>query len=110
MTCSVEQVCQSFGVSRQAYYKRQKRSVNNYIEKQVILDAVREIRRKQPRIGVRKLHRMLSPRFQEKGITSDFSAVWLAGAVSRNHDEVHGFLISSKNPRHLYAGHFAIEV
>ena len=68
MTCSVEQVCQSFGVSRQAYYKRQKRSVNNYIEKQVILDAVREIRRKQPRIGVRKLHRMLSPRFQEKGI------------------------------------------
>jgi len=61
-------VCGCFGVSRQAYYKGQKASVTGYFTKQVIIDAVRKIRYKQPRIGVRKLHRMLAPKFQEMGI------------------------------------------
>ncbi len=53
------QICHLFGVSRQAYYKRQKIEIRRYLAEQIILDAVRKIRRSQPRVGTRKLHRML---------------------------------------------------
>ena len=54
------QICRLFGVSRQAYYKRQKVEIQHFLEDQVIVDAVRNIRRSQPRVGIRKLHRMLN--------------------------------------------------
>jgi len=54
------QICRLFGVSRQAYYKRQKVEIQRFVEDQVIVDAVRNIRRSQPRVGSRKLHRMLN--------------------------------------------------
>lgn len=46
-------------MSRQAYYKRQKARDQQRFEEAVILDAVKQIRRTQPRVGGRKLHRML---------------------------------------------------
>lgn len=49
-----------FGITRQAYYKRQKTMIQQFIEEQMIIDAVRVIRRNQPRVGTRKLHRMLN--------------------------------------------------
>ena len=61
MSYSIDRVCQVFGVSRQAYYKRQNSSLSEFFREQMVLDEVREIRRRQPQIGVRKLHRMLKP-------------------------------------------------
>lgn len=48
-----------FNISRQAYYKHQKVMVQNFLKEQVIVDAVKNIRNHQPRVGGKKLHRML---------------------------------------------------
>ena len=49
-----------FGTTRQAYHKRQKVTIQRFLEEQAICDAVRAIRRSQPRVGGRKLQRMLA--------------------------------------------------
>ena len=57
---SKSSICGIFGVTRQAYYKRQKTMIEDFIEEQMIIDAVRVIRRSQPRVGTRKLQKMLN--------------------------------------------------
>ena len=52
-------LCQSFGYSRQAYYKRQNATGARLSHERVLLDQVRQIRRRQPMVGTRKLYRML---------------------------------------------------
>jgi len=52
-------ICRMFGITRQAYYKRQKAMVASFLKEQVIVSAVRGIRQSQPRVGGRKLQRML---------------------------------------------------
>jgi len=51
----VETICHFFERSRQAFYKRHNQSVKTFIEEQLILSEVHQIRRKQPRVGTRKL-------------------------------------------------------
>ena len=48
-------ICGFFGHVRQAYYKRLQSSIRTFIEEQQIIAEVRQIRKKQPRIGGRKL-------------------------------------------------------
>ena len=60
VTYSKSKICHMFGITRQAYYKRQKTMIEDFIEEQMIIDAVRVIRRSQPRVGTRKLHKMLN--------------------------------------------------
>ena len=55
MKVSVEAVCSFFGHTRQAYYQRQHRTFKTFIQEQLILDEVRQIRKRQPRVGARKL-------------------------------------------------------
>lgn len=57
---SISSICATFGITRQAYYKRQKTMIEQFIEEEMIIEAVRVIRRSQPRVGTRKLHRMLN--------------------------------------------------
>lgn len=64
MKHTVAGISQLFGKTRQAYYKSQHRVVRGRLKERLILDAVLAIRRRQPRVGVRKLHRMLKQRFQ----------------------------------------------
>jgi len=68
MSFSVEEVCRLFGLSRQAYYKHQHRSLSDHFREHVILDEVRAIRHRQPLLGVRKLYRKLKPGLRDKGI------------------------------------------
>jgi len=68
MSHTTDQVCQMFEISRQAYYKHQKTSLSTFLKEQVILDEVRVIRRRQPMIGTRKLHRLLKVKLRSKGI------------------------------------------
>jgi transposase InsO family protein len=46
-------------VSRQAFYKKNKSTGHGWLKEWVLLQAVRQIRKRQPRVGARKLHKML---------------------------------------------------
>ena len=52
-------LCKLFGLSRQAYYQSQTRQNDKALKDAVVIDMVKEIRVKMPRIGALKLHHML---------------------------------------------------
>lgn len=56
-------LCRSFGFTRQAYYKRQKREEREAIREDLIVQEVIKIREVQKRIGGRKLYHMMSSGF-----------------------------------------------
>lgn len=56
------------GWSRQAYYQQIKAEAALHERDAQVVELVREVRRRQPRIGVRKLHHMLRRRFADKRI------------------------------------------
>ena len=55
------EICDTYGYSRQAYYKRRNASYRKILMESMILDEVRVIRRRQPKIGTRKLYFKLKP-------------------------------------------------
>lgn len=61
-------LCELFGKTRQAYYKRENYQERKAIESGIVLDLVAKVREKIPRIGSRKLHHMLSNDFTSHGI------------------------------------------
>lgn len=54
--------------TRQAYYKQTHLSLQLELWDERILDEVRTIRHRQPRVGTRKLHRMINERLKTDGI------------------------------------------
>lgn len=58
---TVSDICSSSGYSRQAYYKRRNASYRKILMESLILDQVRAIRRRQPKLGTRKLYFKLKP-------------------------------------------------
>ena len=65
---SIENICRQFGNSRQAYYRHKKKLIKKNVDKEIVLMYVRSIRSRQPRIGSRKMHSMLSSVLKESGI------------------------------------------
>ncbi len=65
---SISKVCACFNLKRDAYYKYQQRW-NRYksVESRVI-ELVKEERKVQPRVDVRKLHEALKPAFENAGV------------------------------------------
>ena len=61
------EICDTYGYSRQAYYKRRNASYLKILMESMILDEVRVIRRRQPKIGTRKLYFKLKPVLLEMG-------------------------------------------
>ena len=61
------EICDTYGYSRQAYYKRRNASYRKILMESMILDQVRVIRRRQPKIGTRKLYFKLKPVLLEMG-------------------------------------------
>ena len=51
----LESLCELFGKTRQAYYQSRKRLYRKHSEHLMILEAVKRIRKKMPRLGSRKL-------------------------------------------------------
>lgn len=51
----MEQICSLFGISRQAHYQQHRRELGREAEEEVVLELVRQVRRKHPRMGGRKL-------------------------------------------------------
>jgi len=61
-------LCGFFERTRQAYYKLVHHSLQLELWDQRILDEVKAIRHRQPRVGTRKLHRMVNERLKPEGI------------------------------------------
>jgi len=55
----VQAVCELYGYTRQAWYKQKRGELKRELDKQRVLLNVRQIRKRQPRVGGKKLHRML---------------------------------------------------
>ncbi|MCI3203356.1 IS3 family transposase [Pandoraea capi] len=65
---SVERACRYMGFSRQAYYKHWRRERHRTAQAIAACTLVQSVRRRQPRLGTRKLHHMLGSTFAEQGI------------------------------------------
>ncbi len=61
-------MCKLFGITRQAYYKFQKRLDRQQEQHSIILDLVQEQRYLMPRLGTKKVYKIIQPKLQEKGI------------------------------------------
>ena len=65
---SVEKISQMFGRTRQGYYKRLKYEERRRSEEQIIVESVKEARRRQPRSGGKKVYKKVSKKLREKEI------------------------------------------
>ncbi len=65
---NMDAVCALFGISRQAHYQQYHRELARQDEAAVILELVRQVRRKHPRMGGRKLLYKLQPMLVAEGL------------------------------------------
>ncbi len=64
----MSRICEVVDHTRQAYYKQARQGLQLELWDQRIVDEVKTIRRRQPRVGTRKLHRMVNERLKADGI------------------------------------------
>lgn len=62
------ELCGLFGNSRQAWYDSQKRHASTDMQEVFILKLTKELRKEHKRMGIEKLHHLISPTLQEHGI------------------------------------------
>jgi len=98
---SIGVMCRWFGISRQAYYQHEWILEEEVFQCDLLLEKVREIREKHPRMGVRKLQERLRPFMSENGIKMGrdalfdlFSAHRMLIRTRRSH------IIKTTNSRH----------
>ncbi|MDZ4201578.1 MAG: IS3 family transposase, partial [Gallionella sp.] len=65
---SISAACRHYGMSRQAYYQQLSSTQAKLERNEVVVSLVEQRRLRQPRIGTRKLHYLLSESFAERGI------------------------------------------
>lgn len=61
MGFTVTELCKVHGYSRQAYYKRRSESYRMILMEAIMFEHVQEIRRRQPKIGGKKLYHKIKP-------------------------------------------------
>jgi putative transposase len=64
----MSQICEQFGISRQAHYQKQQREVEQRKEDLIVLEMIRQVRRKHPRMGGRKLLFKIQPMLAAEGL------------------------------------------
>jgi transposase InsO family protein len=78
---SKRRACGWFGISRQAYYQARQRQLQRAAEDELVLELVRGIRQRHPRMGGRKLHHELQKPLAALGIARGRDALFeLLGA------------------------------
>ena len=99
-THSLGTICAAHGVSRQAFYQYQKHQANQRLKQEVVLQLVCQVRARQPKIGVRKLYRLLKPEFEKLNLQLGRDALF---HLLRDH----GLLIASlhRGRRTTFANH-----
>lgn len=65
---SVAGLCLRAGMSRQNYYQTRKRRRGREVDEGLVVEMARQERRRQPRIGCRKLRHMMAGRLEEAGV------------------------------------------
>jgi transposase InsO family protein len=86
---SINSLCEVFEVSRQAYYQHERSLMEDFFEWGLVLEEVRIIRQRHPRIGVRKLQEMLAPFMREHSIRMGRDAMFDLLSV-------HGLLVRTR--------------
>lgn len=86
-------LCGWFGISRQSYYQCEWSLSKEVFDSGLVLDEVKNIRRRHPRIGVRKLRELLEPFLGENGIKMGRDALFDLLSL-------HGMLVR-KRKRHV---------
>lgn len=61
----VSDICLAHGVSRQGYYQYQRYQCQHRYQEEIVLQLVCGLRRRQPRLGVRKLYHLLREEFEQ---------------------------------------------
>jgi putative transposase len=64
----MEGLCQQFGISRQAHYQMLQREEKREAEAEIILELARQVRRKHPQMGGRKLLYKIQPMMAAEGL------------------------------------------
>ena len=64
----MDQICTRFGITRQAHYQKVKREVHRRADDEIIFEMVRQVRRKHPRLGTRKLLFKIQPMLATEGL------------------------------------------
>lgn len=75
-------ICGLFGVSRQAFYQHQRQALRAALEEEIALGLARSVRQRHPRMGVRKIYRMVAPELAANGIKMGRDALF--SLFSRN--------------------------
>ncbi len=65
---TVTKLCETVGISRQAYYKEKKERQARETDEEAIISLIKRERALQTRLGIRKLMVLLKPEFDEMGI------------------------------------------
>lgn len=68
MGYSVDKICQMHGYSRQGYYQRKRQETEKLLKGMLLLEEIRRIRSRQPRIGGRKLYHLLKSFMDSLGL------------------------------------------
>ena len=89
---SITGLCRLLGISKQAYYKRNNATEQEQLETQIVLEMIKQVRHKMPRIGGRKLLHILQEKFVLSGMEMGRDALF---AFMR----LHGLLVK---PRKRY--------
>lgn len=64
----MDQICAYFGITRQAHYQRLCREMQRQKESELILEMVRQVRRKHPKMGGRKILYKIEPMLAAEGL------------------------------------------
>ena len=65
---SIAKLCEKVGMSRQNYYKGRKKRARREVDAGLVEELVRAERAVQPRLGGKKLHRLLKPELEKAGV------------------------------------------
>ena len=97
---SLGTICTAHGVSRQAFHQYQTRQANERLKQEMVIQLVCQVRTRQPKIGVRKLYRLLKPQFEKLDLQLGRDALF---RLLRDH----GLLIASPKRGHrtTFANH-----
>jgi len=80
---AMAKLCGWFGITRQAYYQQNQEDIQSTIEEELVIQEVRKIREKHPRMGGRKLYHLLLSFMQEHRIKMGRDALFTM--LSENH-------------------------
>ena len=86
---STQRSCRLYGVSRQGFYQRRQRQARQRVRAEQVLEQVRAVRTKLPRLGTRKLRHKITPLLRAQGVACGRDALF---TLLRQH----GLLIAPK--------------